>query len=286
MLHKMKIIELKNQPSSTSNLYRYVTIDKLLDFLIKQRLPLTRLNLFEDKLEGVTNNHLLLNITSDIIGEKSADWMADTLKQVGMNVKPKNRNSIRKQRAQFQNDNFANCWFVSEHESVAMWQLYSNLDSVAIKIPYNSFISEIHENNFKLNCNDYISLKYGKVNYYRFNNIAELGNSIINENVQGFVKDKSFEHEQEFRLILNKEKTKLSKLNRKESILDEQMDNFRQKLDLKVIYLQLLNFQQMNFEIIFHPKSQIWHRENVENIIKRYELNLKTRKSGLIDIYK
>ena len=54
MPKELEIIKLNEQPVSGSFLYRYLTIDKLMDFLLNQRIPLTRLNLFEDKLEGTT----------------------------------------------------------------------------------------------------------------------------------------------------------------------------------------------------------------------------------------
>ena len=49
MESSIKIEKLKHQPDENLFLYRYVTIDKLMDFLLNQRFPLTRLNLFEDK---------------------------------------------------------------------------------------------------------------------------------------------------------------------------------------------------------------------------------------------
>jgi hypothetical protein len=123
---KTKIEKLQFQPDDDSMLYRYVTIDKLLDFLVNGRLPLVRLNLFEDKLEGVSIDHRMLNYAGDKIAENFSDWGGELFKAVTLNVNPNKRNSLRRQREIFQKTNFANCWYINDHESVAMWQIYSN----------------------------------------------------------------------------------------------------------------------------------------------------------------
>ena len=137
MLSKgIKIDKFHNQPSEGAILYRYVTIDKLLDFLFNKRIPLIRLNLFEDKLEGVNIKHLLLNYGSDKLTQEIAPFFGKLVQSIGNSINTGNRNSLRRQREIFQNSNYASCWYISDHESVAMWQLYSKPDSVAIRIPF------------------------------------------------------------------------------------------------------------------------------------------------------
>ena len=123
----LKIDPFHNLPPDDSILYRYVTIDKLIDFLLEARIPLVKLNLFEDKLEGVNLKHLRLNYESDKIAEQKQE--EDTsLKYISVNINPTERNLLRRKRETFQDTNYASCWYVNNHESVAMWQLYSKPD--------------------------------------------------------------------------------------------------------------------------------------------------------------
>ena len=94
---KIDVSPYHNQPDGNSILYRYVTIDKLLDFLFNGRIPLVKLSLFEDKLEGVDVNHLLLNYVGDKISENTANWMGGLFKQVTINAFPDKRNNYRRQ---------------------------------------------------------------------------------------------------------------------------------------------------------------------------------------------
>jgi hypothetical protein len=93
MKSSIEIERLKRLPDSELFLYRYVTIDKLIDCLLNKRFPLTRLNLFEDKLEGVTPQHLLQNLASDKISQQIAD-RACSIFNIPLNINPTKRNSL------------------------------------------------------------------------------------------------------------------------------------------------------------------------------------------------
>ncbi|NOQ26928.1 MAG: hypothetical protein GQ564_16325 [Bacteroidales bacterium] len=277
----IEVKKMVKQPSENSFLYRYVTIDKLFDTLIHGRFPLTRLNLFEDKLEGITKNHLLVNLVSDKLGEMVAPWFGEVANIATININPQNRNSLRRQRIDFQNNNFANCWFVSDHESIAMWQLYSRPDSIAIKIPYKSLIEQIDLNKFQLSGYNHLNLRYGAVDYFKFDDVESLTDLMIQENHQGFVKDKSFSHENEFRIMLSIKNQDNKKAEKKDIILDEQIENYNKNRDVKIIYLTFDNFRDMPFELIFHPLSNNWHQSNVKDIIQKYDLTFQVNESSL-----
>jgi hypothetical protein len=139
-----------NQPNENSFLYRYLTIDKLLDLLLNERISLVRLNLFDDKLEGSELNHLRLNCFSDL-EKKYMQKQGGTLSSISLTVNPTQRNERSRQRENFQETNYASCWYINDYESVAMWQLYSKPDSVAIKIPYKVLNKELLNGNFEIN---------------------------------------------------------------------------------------------------------------------------------------
>lgn len=281
----IKINTFHNQPNDDSILYRYVTIDKLLDFLFSARIPLVKLKEFEDKLEGVNVKHLLLNFTSNQLSKDTADWLGGIFKQIVINVNPTKRNSLRRQREIFQDINYASCWYISNHESVAMWQLYSNPNSVAIRIPFKNLSNEILNFNFELPPHDFNHLRFGCIDYHRFDDLDELSKIIVKEDSQGFIKDSSFQHEQEFRILVETKLIERKTIERKETMLDEQIEKLNNGNFYKVIHLTLANFKSMPFEIVFHPKSHDWHRNNIRKIIEKFELQFKTSESKLKDIF-
>lgn len=282
---KIIIQKLTDQPSEDSFLYRYVTIDKLIDFLINERLSLTRLSLFEDRLEGITPEHLLLDLGSEKMSKDFSSWMGGIFNYITTNFNPTGRNALNRQRKDFQRFNYANCWFVSDHESIAMWQLYSRLDSVVIKVPYLAVVEKIQNQKFELTSYDHVKIRYGSVQYHKFDDLKSLSKLAVKEEIQGFVKDKSFEHEKEFRLMISVKKKEIKKADYKEWVLDEQVESLNDSLELKSIYLRIINFQEMPFEIIFHPQSSKWHRENMKSIISKYNLKFKIAESSLTKIF-
>jgi len=192
----------QNQPPENSVLYRYITIDKFIDFLINNRIPLVRLSEFEDKLEGVSLFHHLINYTSHKIAENANDWSAALAKAFAFNFHlPKGR-SIKNQSEIIQNTNYASCWYINNYESVAMWQLYSKPDSIAIRIPYKILSNELLSHNFELTSDNIVKIKLGSIDYFRFNDIDELMNIAYKIDSIGFIKDLSFKHENEFRIII------------------------------------------------------------------------------------
>lgn len=283
---KIRVEPFPNQPANDANLYRYVTIDKLLDFLFSGRIPLVRLTEFNDRLEGVDVQHLLWNYAGDKLSEDVSSSLGGTFKLITTNFFPTKRNNFSRQREVFQKTNFASCWYVSNHESVAMWQLYSNPDSVAIRIPYKKISDELINYNFKLPHNQFVRLRYGCIDYHRFNNLDELSELVHRINSQGFTKDASFKHENEFRIMLESKVTEEKQVERKKMVLDEQVKRINEKLKTKVIPLELVNFKELPFEIVFHPQSSDWHRNNIMKIIDRFEVRFRTCESALRDIFK
>ena len=275
---------IHNLPSDDAILCRYVTIDKLLDFLLEARISLVKLNLFEDKLEGVNLEHLQLNYKSDKIAEQMKNE-GNAFEYLGLNINPTKRNLLRRKRETFQDTNYASCWYINNHESVAMWQLYSKPDSVAIRIPFKDLLNELSNYNFNLPNHNYEKLTYGCVDYHQFNNFEKLCNTDLKNDIQGFIKDSSFGHEQEFRIIVEiKEEPKYTET--RGIIPDEEVDEINEAQNIKVIHLLLPNFKNLPFEIIFHPQSTDWHRRNINKMLEKFDLTFKTSESALKDIFK
>ncbi|HSC52146.1 MAG TPA: hypothetical protein VLC98_00890 [Phnomibacter sp.] len=283
---KIKIEPYHKQPADDAFLYRYVTIDKLLNFLFSGKVPLVRLTEFEDKLEGVDVQHLLCNLAGNEIGKQlKSPAIGEFINHVTTNILPTKRNNYRRQRQVFQKTNFATCWYESNHESVAMWQLYSKPDSVAIRIPYKTLSTELLNYNFTLSHNDIAQLQFGSVDYHRFNDLEDLSNIIIKENTQGFIKDSSFAHEHEFRIMIEIKQKEEKKANESWVMLDEQVEKLNELNSVKVIDFNLSKFKELPFEFIFHPRSYDWHRKNIEKIIDKFGLKFITTESALREIF-
>lgn len=284
---RIKIEPYHHQPADNAFLYRYVTIDKLLDFLFSGRIPLVRLSEFGDRLEGVDIQHLLLNFACDKIAEEiKSQATGGLLKHITTNIVPTPRNNYRRQRQLFQKTNFATCWYESNHESVAMWQLYSKPDSVAIKIPYKALSAELTNYDFSLPHAEMVRLRFGSIDYCRFNDLDELSNIVVKKDTQGFIKDASFAHEREFRIMLEIKPKEQKKANASWVMLDEQVEKLNGLYDTKIISLNLNKFKDLPFEIIFHPQSFDWHRNNIKKIIDKFELKYNSTESALRDIFK
>lgn len=266
-----------NQPKEDSFLYRYITIDKLLDFLFGEKISLVRLNLFEDKLEGISLEHLFFN-------HKSKNIENDNFSPIPLTINSSERNKLRREREHFQKINFASCWYINNFESVAMWQLYSKPDSVAIKIPYKRLKEELSNESYIID-DEYDVVKYGAISYSRFKDIDNVNKNKFITDKRGFIKDSSFEHEQEFRIIVEDKESGNSNKEGRGIILDEDVDEINNSLETRVKYLKLKNFKELPFEIIFHPESQTWHQDNIRQILTEFNINFKSQESELIETF-
>lgn len=283
-MNELKIEPYYNQPNENSFLYRYLTIDKLLDLLLSERISLVRLNLFDDKLEGSSLKHLHLNHFSEL-AKKDMQKQGGTFASISLTVNPTERNKLSRQRELFQETNYASCWYINNYESVAMWQLYSKPDSVAIKIPYEALNNELLEGNFEINgkCE---KLKFGAISYHRFKNIANVEKNNIETDLQGFIKDSSFEHEQEFRIMVENKDSEKKYLENRGVLLDEDVDKLNNSNEIKVKHLKLNNFKKLPFEIIYHPECQKWHKKNIEKIINQFNIKFEIHDSELTNTFK
>ncbi|WP_166383107.1 MULTISPECIES: DUF2971 domain-containing protein [unclassified Polaribacter] len=283
-MNELKIEPYYNQPNENSFLYRYLTIDKLLDLLLSERISLVRLNLFDDKLEGSSLKHLRLNHFSEL-AKKDMQKQGGTFASISLTVNPTERNKRSRHRELFQDTNYASCWYIDNYESVAMWQLYSKPDSVAIKIPYKVLNKELLEGNFEIN-GKYEKLKFGAISYHRFKNIANVEKNNIETDIQGFIKDSSFDHEREFRIMVENKDSEKKYLENRGVLLDEDVDKLNNFNEIKVKYLKFNNFKKLPFEIIYHPECQEWHKKNIEKIISQFNIKFEIHDSELKNTFK
>ena len=184
-------------PPPENKLWRYTDFTKYVSMLTTNGLFFNRADFFQDTFEGAKGlkkkegkwdayylNFLRKAIrsapkgqdlnSSDEEVEKQAKRLLKDLKRNGENIKKRT---------------FINCWHENEHESEAMWRLYSSyIDyAIAVRTSYNSLYHALGRNP---------SINIGRVNYIDFeNNFAGVNDSFWH-------KRKSFEHEREVRAII------------------------------------------------------------------------------------
>lgn len=115
---------------------------KFISFITDKELFFTRLDLFQDPFEGVTTRLIKQRYLAKLIpqAENINPRLPENLREnLTLEKKLTEQNydaeSIKKQKTQF-----VNCWFRGERESMAMWNLYSNRDSIVLRIEGRTLI--------------------------------------------------------------------------------------------------------------------------------------------------
>jgi len=239
-------MQINNHLSDTveyPNLIRFMDLTKLLDFLISGTFHFTRLDQFEDKSEGITRKQLAKFFEHDISISEERKRELPLLE--------------RQQRY------FATCWFSGIRESVAMWNLYSNQSSIALKIPINPFLKIWNESNLDFqSAKDWIDRIYiNQIFYKNYFNSEDVDNFKEETRVIGFQKDKCYEHEKEVRVLI-KVKGQFGEASNKR-VYKENV--------LPFIKVKVKNIKDVKMQILFHPLMPAWQKVNIQNLIKKYD---------------
>lgn len=209
-------------------LWRYMNVLKFVDLLQRSCLWFTRLDRFQDPYEGF----LPTIITPIANGTDRIEFL------------------------QFEYDNWrkkacANCWFMSDYESAAMWDIYGKNGGVAI----TSHVSCLEQSIDPVFDPGHSGLYGNAVKYVDFDKAK-----LQTIDTQGAVipaaelhcKRKSFEHEQEYRLTLRFEENELA-LN----------------LPGKSVPINLTTLIE---KIYVSPTAERWVLDVVKNVVEKYSL--------------
>jgi len=222
-------------------LWRYFDLHKLISFLSSGSLFFSRMDKFEDLNEGISRNQLY-------------DHYKEEQRKEGGELPLE----IRQKRL------FASCWFYGKRESVAMWNLYASGDGVAIRIKAKSLLDEFRNERISVDSPDQIGRAYlGPVFYKDFLDPADIAAFKEETRVIGFQKDKSFEHENEFRFLIRQR-------------YDQPDDAF-----LDFISVKIDEFDELPFQLLFHPKMLAWQKANVGELLTRLGSNMEMKDSEL-----
>ncbi|MGJ5813665.1 DUF2971 domain-containing protein [Paludibaculum fermentans] len=209
-------------------LWRYMSLQKFMDLLQRSCLWFTRLDHFHDPYEG-----FLPEIITRLANDKE-----------------------RPEFAQFQYDPWrkracANCWYMSDYESAAMWDLYSKEGGIAITSHVSrlgpSIAPEFDSAGWGLYGN---AVKYIDFQKEKVETIDAQGSIILAQELH--CKRKSFEHEQEYRLTV--------RLEERELIAD---------LPGKSVPIELNTLVEM---VYVSPTAPRWVVAVVQNVAEKYGL--------------
>lgn len=263
-------------------LWRYMDLHKFLSFILTKSLYLTRFDKFEDKREGINIEHLIYkSIKRNLDNMPKFKEMA---KYVTVDNLGSTMNKIEDELKIIQRFNFANCWILGEesNESVAMWNLYSNPNSIAIKIKYSDFKKKF-ANEQVINhglLEEIICSPIEYVNFHDDEKIFKLFKEKKNDTI--FMKDISFSHEKEFRLVVKEKVRETPSIEYKENVSRKHVEKLHNSIyNYHGITIVLKDFENYNFEIIHHPKSESWAKENINQIVKEFNVNFRISESKL-----
>lgn len=262
-------------------LWRYLDLHKFLSFVFSKSLFFSRLDKFEDKLEGISSTHLYYkNLKKKLDNHLAFDNLRSI---ITINNMSGEMEQIDEEISKTQEFNFANCWVMgkSHSESVAMWNLYSQPNSVAIKIKYKDFKSLLQKNGLSSSPRE-SDIICSPVEYVDFqnSNLEKQSIEVIRESV--FFKDVSFKHEAEFRIIIKEQPFVKPEIVYKDGIPKKVIEyKYNEKINYAGIDMELINFDEYPFEVIHHPKSQEWAKKNVSETLTLLGLNFKLQDSKL-----
>ncbi len=258
----MTFEELSNDKLKNNDyLWRYLDFHKFIYLFIEKKLFFTRLDLFQDPFEGVTTIYIKQRYFAKTLPEKEEinTLLPSNIQEEIINKK-KSVGKLDEEALIKQKTQYVNCWFYENRESMAMWNIYSNSDSVAIKIEGRQFIDYLQSiitlQPQLLNTYNFIC---GSVKYYELNPV-NLSKTISRVKYSAFKKDTAFDFEKEYRFLIT---TDTYNKNNNPSFLT---------IDLTKPFFEML-------KVICHPGIQDWKFQNIQKLCKEFGIDNVSKSS-------
>jgi hypothetical protein len=235
-------------------LFKYMDLHRLIYFLTTGKLFFSPLSYFDDPLEGISENILY----------KSGQHLADDAAQSDQHAQKQEEHKHRyvDYLEKVQRTLFASCWFLGTRESLAMWESYSNNDSVALRFHPETLRNLMIAHFSKIEEPDFDAMVHGKVEYFNLAPFDPNDESIrqCGHKYTGFLKDLSYKHEEEFRFLL--------------------MQSHETK-DYSAYEYCPGKLDELDFTIISHPNMEEWKYNNIYNILRIQNLQDKLKQSEI-----
>lgn len=231
------------EPSDKSaKIWRYMDFTKYVAMLESQALYMCRADQFEDPFEGALSQGTIDH------------WKAQT---ATLNLNDEQRQHPFRLFRNMRHWTYLNCWHMSEHESAAMWKLYSKSDeAIAVQSTFRHLAAALPGDVY-----------LGMVIYVDYDSTPiPMGNTFW-----PYVhKRLSFEHEREVRAVMAK--------------TPGEGDRFdHSKVPDSIGELVPVDLQDMLEAVYVAPYCGAWYFDLVRKVTERYGLQLPVKKSRLAD---
>jgi hypothetical protein len=229
-----------------AQIWRYLDLAKFLSLLEKSALYFCRVDLLGDPFEGSRPRG------EDALWEgilKQDDTKKEVLKY--------NKQMINESRRMIRRTMYANCWHLNDHESAAMWHVYSrDAASIALQSTFGRLRDCLHD-----------SIHIGIVKYIDYETESVPFDNMFNYFLH---KRKSFEHERELRaLIWTMERSTV------EGKAEWKVSSEQPGIEVPVDLTQLVE------QVVIAPEAPGWFFDLVVEVVKRYGFELEVRQSSL-----
>jgi hypothetical protein len=233
-----------------------------LSFILNKKLFFNRLDNLIDPLEGLPETTLsYMDKTEPNSGKESIQGITAAKKLKQETEKRKKLSMAMQKTEESQQTQFANCWYMGKKESFAMWNIYSNPDSVAIRYRPGELLDLVIPAAQEMPNPDFLHLIYGYVDYddiwpFRYNrkNPPRIKHA-------AFRKDSSYKHEQEFRFV---------------AVVNS---DCRGKYDY--FELSLSNIDSDSFSVLANPYMESWKFDNIRKFLENLGLEQQLTQSVL-----
>lgn len=239
-------------PEQNAWIWRYVDLPKFISMLQHQSLFLSRADKFGDKFEG--------SLPTPYATALEEKWQRlNSPNDESVNI----LNHFREQRRLRRKNVFVNCWYVNQHESAAMWNLYGSKGSgIAVRST-----RERLDNSLATFPDE---LRIGMVQYVDFEMHRNSGSVFVHELEPFFLKRKSFEHENELRIVLSFPNDKVP---------DKYLED---GVPMRGIHIPS-NMDILIEKIFVHPESSGLFADVVKDVAVKYGLQVCVSNSSLND---
>jgi hypothetical protein len=232
-------------PQGNAVLWRYLNLSHFLGLLSERELHFASLDEFEDKWEGACPEVLKIDLTD----------AGKDMKEFGEFVTDNDKRAIGRSRVL--------CWHQNDVESVAMWKLYTRgLDGVAIQTTVTRLKASLHA--------EERDIKIGLVRYADHADPLVFGKNAPQGVAAVFLKRRSFEHENEVRLVIDDDPV----VDLDSGYVQGPLVGGNVEADLKVLIQR----------IIASPDYPAWAIPSLQAIVTAAGLDVKVETSDLLKL--
>lgn len=241
---------LDDKTNEHDKIWRYMNMTKFLDLILNRSLYLRRIDKFEDPYEGFISDSYKSDL-DDRYSElgKFMDLSKDSVSELTKTT----RDGLELMPAYA----YANCWFLGDEESAAMWKLYGeHKDSIAICSTINDLKLSVeqfdHQNSGVLHMRPVVYVSTGSV--AKSDNIIQ----------PMFEKRISFTHEQEFRILylLDRAYANLTYIHRKNTPKDKDSVGTEDGINIDIDVRKLIK------KVYISPKASSNFKSIVEKTLQ------------------